>query len=128
MQEDVFETIKAERLKAYAVWEPILRTDDERSARRATTILPDPRIRHYWTDDHRVGEMFQAPLGLKDELAWDVYLVYPPGTLWKGNKPPKPTYFMHQLSGLPPNRRLDGEALAANVREVLTKAPSGARK
>lgn len=56
------------------------------------------------------------------EPAWDVYLVYPPGTEWKGNKPPKPAYFMHQLVGrLPDNRRLNGEALAAKLRDVLKK-------
>lgn len=122
MHEKVFEGIAAARLKAYAVWEPILRTDDARAARRATAMLPDPRVRHYWTDGQEVGEAFQAPIGLKGEPAWDVYLVYPPGTEWKGDKPPKPAYFMHQLAGrLPDGRRLNGEALAAKLREVLAK-------
>lgn len=121
MHENVFEGIASERLKGYAVWEPILRTDDERSARKATTILPDPRVRHYWIDSQAVGEMFQAPLALKDEPAWDVYLVYPPGTEWRGSRPPKPAYFMHQLGSLPAGRRLNGETLATKLRDVLAK-------
>lgn len=118
----MFEGIGTKRLKGYAVWEPILRTDNAPSARKATTILPDPRVRHYWTSGRRVGEMFQAPIGLKGEPAWDVYLVYPPGVEWKGNRPPKPAYFMHQLAGrLPEKQRLNGDTLAASLREVLAR-------
>jgi len=117
----VFKGIATEALKGYAVWEPILRTDDVRGARKATTILPDPRVRHYWIDGQEVGETFQAPLGLKGEPAWDVYLVYPPGIEWKGKSPPKPTYFMHQLAALPAARRLNSETLAAKLQKVLAK-------
>jgi len=121
VHEKVFKGIATEALKGYAVWEPILRTDDARGARKATTILPDPRVGHYWIDGQEVGEAFQAPLGLKDEPAWDVYLVYPPGIEWKGKSPPKPTYFMHQLAALPAARRLNAETLAVKLQEVLAK-------
>lgn len=121
MHESVFEGIATERLKGYAVWEPILRTDDERSARKATTILPDTRVHHYWIGDQAVGEMFQAPLALVVEPAWDVYLVYPPGIEWTTARPPKPAYFMHQLGSLPADRRLNGETLARKLRQVLAK-------
>lgn len=115
-------------MKGYAVWELILRTDDAQSARKSTTILPDTRVRHYWIDGHEVGEMFQAPLGLKGEPAWDVYLVYPPGITWKGSSPPKPTYFMHQLRALPASKQLNGEALAAKLKKVLAKSSAGSRR
>ena len=121
MHEKVFEGIASEGLKGYAVWEPILRTDDARSARKATTILPDPRVRHYWIEGQQVGETFQGPLGLKDEPAWDVYLVYPPGIQWNGKSPPRPMYFMHQLAALPAAQRLHAETLAAKLQEVLAK-------
>ncbi len=128
MHGSVFEGIATERLKGYAVWEPILRTDDERSARKATTILPDTRVRHYWIGGQAVGEMFQAPLGLKGEPAWDVDLVYPPGVEWKGSKPPKPAYFMYQLGSLPAGRRRNGETLAIKLREVLAKPSTGSER
>ena len=100
------------------MWEPILRTDNLRGARKATTILPDARVRHYWVEGQEVGEIFQSPLGLKEEVAWDVYLVYPPGAEWKGKRPPNPAYFMHQLHDLPADRRLDAPKLAAQIRKV----------
>jgi hypothetical protein len=120
VHEAVFEGIASQKLRGYAVWEPILRTDNLRGARKATTILPDPRVRHYWVAGQEVGEIFQSPLGLKDEVAWDVYLIYPPGVEWKGNRPPNPAYFMHQLHELPETRRLDAATLAAQLRKVTS--------
>ena len=124
MHETVFQGIATEKLKAYAVWEPILRTDNLRGARKATTILPDSRVRHYWIEGQEVGEMFKPTLGLKDEVAWDVYLVYPAGVEWTTNRPPKPSYFMHQLHELPSARRLDATKLAAQLRAAIpTSSP-----
>lgn len=119
MHETVFEGIETKDLKSYAVWEPILRTDNLRGARKATTILPDPRVRHYWIEGQEVGEMFKPALGLKDEVAWDVYLVYPAGVEWSAQRPPNPSFYMHQLHELPASRRLDAITLAARLREIL---------
>lgn len=119
MHEAVFEGIASEKLRGYAVWEPILRTDNLRGARKATTMLPDPRVQHYWITGREMGEVFQSPLGLKDQVAWDVYLVYPPGVEWKGKRPPMPSYFMHQLPELPEARRLDASALAGQLRKLI---------
>lgn len=119
MHEAVFQGIAGDNLKAYAVWEPILRTDNLRGARKATTILPDSRVRHYWVDGREVGEMFKPALELKDEVAWDVYLVYPADVEWKASLPPKPSYFMHQLRELPSARRLDATELAGQIRAAI---------
>lgn len=122
MHEAVFQSISNDELKGYAVWEPILRTDNLRGARKATTILPDARVRHYWVEGQQVAEAFRPALGLKDELAWDVYLVYPAGVEWNANHPPKPSYYMHQLHELPSARYLDPTKLAAQIREAISTA------
>jgi len=120
VQQQVLETIESKMLRAYAVWEPILRTDDERSARKATTCIPDPRTRHYWVDSQELGKLFQPAIGLETEPAWDVYLVYKPGREWKQKNPPAPDFFMHQLGGrLPQVRALDGEKLAKELLQIL---------
>ena len=119
--ENVLQTNKSTNLAAYAVWEPILRTDDARSSRKATTLLPDSRVRHFWTGTQDLGELFQPAIELTTEPAWDVYLVYPPGVKWDGQGPPRPAYFMHQLAGrLPEDRMLNGEILAERI-QALTK-------
>lgn len=122
VQTKVLETIGNKGLKAYAVWEPILRTDNARAARRSTILIKDPRVEHFWTPTTHIGEAFQAPLALKGEPAWDVYLVYREGVGWEGHAPPRPDYFMHQLGPrLPEDRSLDGERLAERLNGELKR-------
>lgn len=120
MQSEVLEHVESQNLAVYAVWEPILRTDDERSSRKATILFPDDRVSNYWVDTQSVGELFQAPIDLTTEPAWDVYLVYAPGVVWgEESGPPRPNFFMHQLGGrLPDEFRLDGPKLAAVLQEL----------
>lgn len=122
MQRKVLEEIDSENFTAYAIWEPILRTDNEVSSRKATTLLPDPRVEHYWVESQAIGEMFQEPIHLETEAAWDVYLVYPAGVEWNQETPPEPVYFQHQLGGrLPEANRLDGAKLAEKIEEALAQ-------
>jgi hypothetical protein len=119
VQEQVLEKISDESLAVYVVWEPILRTDTERSARKATTLLPDKRVRNYWIGSQSIGEMFQGPLFLEGEPAWDVYLVYGPEVTWDSATPPRPDFYMHQLGGLPEPLRLKGSTLATVIGKML---------
>ena len=119
MHEAVFQGSPTNKLKAYAVWEPILRTDNLRAARKATSILSDSRVRHYWVEGQGVAKLFQPALGLRDEVAWDVYLVYPAGVEWSASRPPKPAYYMHQLHELPASRYLEAATLAHQVRATM---------
>lgn len=120
VQEEVLRGLSSEELAVYVVWEPILRTDDERSSRKATTLFSDGRVIHYWAVDTQIGTAFQPAIGLTTEPAWDVYLLYPRGVKWEQDAPPRPEYFMHQLGGrLPEHRGLDGPKLAANLDALL---------
>jgi hypothetical protein len=122
VQDNVISKIASQNFLVYAVWEPILKTDDERSSRKAVSLFPDERVNHYWVRTRAVGELFQPPIKLKGEPAWDVYLVYEPGIVWDGDTPPEPTYFMHQLGGrLPGELRLDGPKLFDAVEKLLRK-------
>ena len=122
VQNDVLEVISDPDLRVYAVWEPILKKDNEESAKQAPSLIPDPRVTHFWTPSRDVGTMFQAPIGLESEPAWDVYLVYAPGVRW-GDSVPVPDTYQHQLGGrLPKDKRLDGAALAQRVEALLETA------
>jgi hypothetical protein len=118
--EKVLQTNGSRDLVAYAVWEPILRTDNVRSSRKAATLIPDSRVHHYWTGTQAVGELFQPVIELKEEPAWDVYLVYARGVQWTGSRPPAPAFYMHQLVGrLPEDRVLVGDSLAGQISALL---------
>ena len=63
--------------------------------------------------------MFQAPIGLTTEPAWDVYLVYPAGVRWEDD-PPVPLDYMHKLGGrLPAEKRIDGKKLGQLLSRLL---------
>ena len=91
-------------------------TDFERSVPKATKLLPDERVIHYWDSDKKLGAAFTPVLGL-DETAWDVYLLYPPDAEWT-EQPPKPIYWMHQL-GVETAPTLNGETLAEEIKKLL---------
>ena len=116
------EQLESDRLAIYAVWEPILKTDDERASRKATVLFPDERVRNYWVRTRSVGELFQDAIDLEGEPAWDVYLVYEAGSRWTEETPPRPTFFMHQLRGrLPDDRRLDGPRLKSTIADIMNR-------
>lgn len=118
MQRYVVDEIADERLRVYVVWGPMLGGETEADARSATLHVLDRRAHHFWTGGHGVAELFRAPLGLGETLAWDTFLVYPAGVSW-GETIPVPAYFMHVEKPLPAERRLNGEKLAEQVRKAL---------
>lgn len=122
VQDNVLSKIPDEELEIFVVWEPILRTDKAVAARKATTLFDDPRVENFWVETQSVGELFQPVIKLKTEPAWDVYLVYGRDAKWKGERPPKPASFMHQLGGrLPDANRLDGAGLARRIEAALRR-------
>lgn len=122
VQEHVLAAIPSDSLAIYVVWEPMLQTDTKRSSWKATALFPDKRVRNYWVGTTGVGEIFQKPIDLTTEPAWDVYLVYRPGVRWTEDSPPHPQFFMHQLRGrLPDSLRFDGPRLASSIRDVLSR-------
>jgi hypothetical protein len=127
VQDSVLSRIDSRDLAVYVVWEPIFRSDDARASRKATVLSPDDRVKHYWAATRDVGRLFQGAIGLKDEVAWDVYLVYRAGRVWDAFEPPAPDDFMHQLSGrLPKEKMLEGRGLAEMIGE-MTPQTDGSR-
>lgn len=91
--------------------------------RGAMNRLPDGRVIHYWDGKGDLVEAYKSILPTKQEdtgeylKAWDVYLLFPPEAEWK-DKPPEPSYWMHQLP-LDPKRAFDGETLATEMKKLL---------
>ncbi len=118
MQRYVLEQNPDPRLAVYVVWGPMLGEETEADARQATRHLPDPRVTNFWTPAQTVAAALAPPLGLHDAKAWDTFLLFAPGARW-GETPPVPAYYMHVNKPLPPERRLNGEKLAEQVRKLL---------
>ena len=70
--------------------------DTYKAAQKAFKKFKDVRVKQFYDPQQLSGRAFAASLGHSDKVAWDVYLFYPPRTMW-GELPPPPEVFMHQL-------------------------------
>jgi hypothetical protein len=102
------------KLQAILVWEPMRDGDNAIAARQEAESVRDERISQGWDGSRSLGRLFGETLNLH-EIAWDVYLVYKPGIKWEGSKPPAPTFWMHQLEGVDPNRLLCADPMRLTV-------------
>ena len=115
----MLEQVKNSDLRVYAVYVPILGGDDEASVPYAMKKLPDSRVVFYWDAKGELTRSYSRVLQLGEARpAWDVYLVFDRTAEWTV-EPPTPKYWMHQLRGVSVERRLDGEALAAEINKTL---------
>ena len=98
---------------------PILGGDVEASVPSAMKTLPDSRVVFHWDGKGELTQSYSRVLQLGEgRPAWDVYLVFDRTAEWK-SKPPAPNYWMHQLRGVSPERRLDGDLLAVELKKTL---------
>lgn len=96
---------------------------EEKHAAATVALMPGPRVIHYWDPNGRTGLGFQEALDIR-MYAWDVWLVYEPGTRWEADAPPPaPMFWQHQLGPLPDDKRLDADEFAAFVTARLAELP-----
>jgi hypothetical protein len=118
IQHKVLEKIKESDLRTYAVYLPILKTDQERSIPTAMKRFSDNRINFYWDSKGELAQNYSRILPLAHQPAWDIYLLFNRDEEWKTD-PPAPDYWMHQLSGVSAERRLDGQKFADETNKLL---------
>ena len=71
-------------------------SDVQDAALAATNTMPDARIQFFYDPAQLTGKAVAASLGDSEEVAWDIYLFYKPGRIWR-DLPPSPDTYMHQL-------------------------------
>ena len=109
-------------LRVYIVWLPILGPESKKGAAGATTLISDARAAHFWDRDQTLAKVLGLP---PDDLAWDVYLLFPGGVRWE-MEAPKPSYWMHQVS-YPSDNYLDGHRFRAELERLLRSSARGPR-
>ena len=114
----VLEQVESDDLAVFAVWMPVLGSDNAAEGKKAELLIPDSRVVHYWDPDNSLGKLYGRQLTLPRgrELAWDIYFVYAPGVRWK-DELPAPSAWMHQLGR--DERLLNGDTLRATILELL---------
>jgi hypothetical protein len=127
IRDEVMKEIPDGRLRLFVVWEPILSKDGEDALEDASEMLQDEwRAQQFWDPGAESGKRIRRLFDLKiANPAWDVYMLYPPGTKW--TETPTPAYWMHQLTFLPGGEdehrygglRLDAKKLREEIQTRL---------
>lgn len=101
MQEAVLPKIKNLKVRLYAIWTPSYTTDSNQEwIDKGMAIFKGSTVKHYWDKDQKVagtdgfGSLVTLPRDAP--IAYDVYMIFAKGVLWK-EKPPVPTEYLHQV-------------------------------
>jgi hypothetical protein len=119
--QEIFEENTSEILHGGIVWTPMLATDSLNAANEREIRFSDTRVQQFWDQDRILGQYLSQTLNLKASMAWDVYLVYPPNTVWDAALPPTPIFWMHQLDE-DPTLLLDPPRLKEYVQTLLERS------
>lgn len=93
--------------------------DDSLAAAKAQQeVFQDNRVQHYWDPERILGKIVAEPLLKNTPIAWDIYLLFNPGTHWENEIFPAPDFWMHQLPE-DESLRLDPEILQQQVFTVI---------
>ena len=101
------------KIAVYVVWSPQLGAQEKHVA-SATSLVPDRRARHYWDGHELVGRAYQPLLGLPAP-AWDTWMLFGREAMWRGDTPPTPAWWEHQLNAGPPELHLDPSRFASHA-------------
>jgi hypothetical protein len=124
IQRYVSEPIMDPKLTIYVVWEHIYSSDSASKAQEAAALVSEPRILHFWSDSHALGESFKALLGAfggGKSPSWDMYMLFAPNRQW-GDSVPIPDGFRYgpqMSSAVPPERRMNAAKMADEIRALL---------
>jgi len=102
------------------VWLDVLPFDGRKSAAKTAQILsPDARIRHFYDPERRAGKAIARSLNWEEGYAWDIYLLYPAGAVWKEG-PPAPQDYVHQLGGRSDDKHFcSGDSLVPDMKRLV---------
>jgi len=115
IQENVVSKISSDKLAVYDVWVPLLNLQDPATLQRhahqyAHLLPPGPRVTTYTDPEAYLGKKYEPIL----------YLVFPADARW-GDAAPTPSYWEHQLGGMPSEKLLDGPRFAGEVGKLMAK-------
>lgn len=54
----------------------------DRLSRKGAGQLTDPRVKHYWDEEKKVGKWYAQQRGYENVVAWDVYFLYGKEAVW----------------------------------------------
>ena len=90
----------------------------------ASQLISNRYTTHYWEETGITGRLMQQVMGV-DKYVWDFWTIYTPKVVWSDERlMPAPSFWQHQLDGLPTEKKLDASVFAAKVDEFLAQVPA----
>src|SRR5580693_9144469 len=114
----VLKNVPDNRIRAYFVWLPVFGGDFRGESRKLSKAVPDPRVTFFSDPGSLTGSLWLQVLQTGTETAWDVYMLYGADAEWE-QKPPMPSFWMHQLDGVTKAPLLNEEEFERKLREML---------
>lgn len=120
MRDGILKPFPDADLDVLPVWISMMGSDTCEAAEQAEKKFNDKRARQFYDPQQLAGRAFANSLGHSDQVAWDIYLFYPCGALWR-DLPPPPQAYMHQLrDGWPDQSCLfENEQLRSKLAETM---------
>ena len=88
--EEMLSGFAGKPLRAFVVWEPVLKSDWGSPSAATLGRIPDTRALQFWDKErlisHSMGEHDRK------SVVWDQVMVYGAGSEWQGGPPPAPLY------------------------------------
>ena len=79
-------------IRAFIVWEPVIRTDISPPVSQVLALVPDPRASQYWDPSRLLSTAIRQSEGNgSTAVVWDWVAVFPPGARWE-EVLPKPAF------------------------------------
>lgn len=122
VQDHVLTKVKDDRLKVFIIWAPAYGTDSNEMAIQGTQLATDKRVRHFWDAKSELALDFGKVVTVPRDspLAYDVYFIYQPGTVYK-DKAPVPFDYLHQILDGP--KFFEPEKFVPMIQKQLDKLP-----
>ncbi len=101
LQEQVLDRLDSPDIEVFALWLKISDNDVPAAAERATTILHDRRVHHYWDPNRALNAQLLDAITLDVQVRlYNVVLLYGRDATWD-TRLPRPPYWMHEFQGAP---------------------------
>jgi hypothetical protein len=87
----------------------------------ASRLISNRYTTHYWEESGITGKLMQQVMGV-DKYVWDFWAIYGPNVAWSDERlMPAPSFWQHQLDGLPAEKKLDANVFASKADEFLAQ-------
>lgn len=101
LQQLVLDKLDTPDIEVFAVWLKMLDTDDRAAVDRATTVLHDPRVHHYWDTKLVLNAQLLDAIQFDIQLRlYNIELLYDRAATWD-KRLPRPPYWMQEYRGAP---------------------------